>query len=286
MAAQNSISRAIEKRRGEITALPMYYSGQLLKKYTGEKDFKKFFAELRGSTIFLYMDDKSYKCTEKLELQYLKEMHVESPRPRGSPSIYTLTLEDEEVKFKIDDPNTAEEWRGFILTVANLKIPSKIQLLPGQLLNLEQVLEQERTRTSELPSPVSCTAQRSPALSTPPTLSNSVTPQCFYEVSRMEAEQMLEDNPQCGSILLRPSGCIGGYAVSMRQILSSGPVMRHYKVQSHDSGLVIELNEPVTVPSLQDVLDYFLTRMEYRVLPYRQSQPYDTFIETAKFSKR
>ncbi|XP_036373298.1 signal-transducing adaptor protein 1-like [Megalops cyprinoides] len=214
-------ARVVNKRREKITALPVYHNGHLLKKYTGEKDFRNFFAELRGSTLFLYEDDNNEMYSERVELHTLKAMEVDSPHSKIGPSVYTLTLLNEEVQLKFDNPNTAEEWRGFIMTVATLQIPRKLQLLPGQLLTLKTVLEKECRRTGRLPSPVPVLPRTPRSPVSPGTMTDDTLadfPSCFYHVSRQEAEQMLEDNPEYGSIILRPSAGGSSYAITMRQI--------------------------------------------------------------------
>lgn len=50
------------------------------------------------------------------------------------------------------------------------------------------------------------------------TLSLSGTCRCFLDVSRQEAEKLLESNPQYGSIIIRPSSLVNTYAVTTRQL--------------------------------------------------------------------
>ncbi|KAI1887662.1 hypothetical protein AGOR_G00192620 [Albula goreensis] len=274
MAAQCQHPRLSDKR-GKITALPMHHSGHLKKKFTGEKEFRECFAELRGSTVFLYKDDKHEMYTERLELVNLKAIQVDSSSSRTNPTIYILSFRDEEVQLKFNDPDKAEEWRGFIMTVATLEIPSKLQLLPGQIMKLEQALKEERVRTDRVPTPILVPV---PHISMPPTDSEIDFPQCYYPVSRQEAEQMLEGSPAFGSVILRPAASRNNYAITMRQIMPSGPEMKHYKVRSSDSGFIIELDVPVSVPSLQAVVDHFLNETHYSVRPYIHSHAYDTHI--------
>lgn len=118
MAAPKPTPRFISKERGKITALPLYCDGFVQKKHTGEKDFKRYFAELRGSTIFLYSDEKNATYTEKLELQNLKSLDTWSLKENYISAEFTLTLLNEEVRLKIENPDAGEEWKGFILTVA------------------------------------------------------------------------------------------------------------------------------------------------------------------------
>ncbi|XP_074504831.1 signal-transducing adaptor protein 1-like [Sebastes fasciatus] len=292
-------ARVVHKRRATITDLPLYYSGHLLKKLATEKDFKKYYTELRGATLFLYKDDTQDTYTEKLDLEKLTSMELESPYQRKTPTIFTLTLHTAEVQLKMDNSDTGEEWRGYILTVVKKMIPCKLQLLPGQMLLLQDALDQERRRkppTARPPLPprpsflVSASPSPPPSPSTPPPKdepepSAPEIPTCFFSVTRQEAERMLEANPENGGIILRPSTLANNYALTLRQVMPSGPVMKNYRVTSTKSGFVIELDTAVTVSSLDDVVKYFLEKTEYRLHPYVTSQPYDTRIELSAAPK-
>ncbi|XP_030650062.1 signal-transducing adaptor protein 1-like [Chanos chanos] len=273
--------RVVFQRRDRVTALPLYHSRYLFKKYTGERDFKSFFAELRGSTIFLYSDEKEQKYCERLEVHNLKSLKMDSSSyMKNKPVIFTLTLHNEEVQLKIENPNYAEEWRGFIHTVANLEIPSELQLLPGQILRLEEILVDERKRRAASFShnpdlPLGKTASKAKSQHD---YRQPQTPECFYEVSREQAEKMLEEHPEYGSIIMRPSAH-ADYAVTIRQQHPSGALLRNYKIHSSDCGFVIKLDDPVTVPNLSDVVEHFLKETNNKLKPFVKVQQYDTRIE-------
>ncbi|XP_019120968.1 signal-transducing adaptor protein 1 [Larimichthys crocea] len=279
--------RVVYKRRETITELPLYYSGELLKKHNKDKEFKKYYAELRGASLFLYKDQTQDTYTEKLDLEKLKSMELNAPYEKKAPTIFTLKLHKEEVQLKMDNPDTGEEWRGYILTVIHKEIPSKLLLLPGQIMQLEEVLAQEKRRNPQMAHPPlpPRPAFLRPA-GTPPSIPSRdnvaktpEVPACLLNVTRQEAEQMLEANPEYGSMILRPSTLANNYALTLRQMKSSGPVMKNFRVTSTSSGFVIELDTPVTVASLNDVLQYFTEKTEYRLFPYMSSKPYDTHID-------
>ncbi|XP_068182623.1 signal-transducing adaptor protein 1-like [Antennarius striatus] len=279
--------RVVHRRRETITALPLYYSGHLLKKLRKEKDFNKYHAELRGATLFLYQDETQYTYTEKLDLKALKSMVLDSPYQKKAPTVFTLTLNTEEVQLKMDNPDTGEVWRCYILTVMKRELPSKLQLLPGQVLQLQDVLAQEKRRILKICPPLPL---RPPFLDSasssqpPPKDENESTPEvpaCFFNVTRQEAERMLEANPGYGGMILRPSTLANNYALTLRQMLPSGPTMRNYRVTATKSGFIIELDTAVIVPSLNDVLKYFTEKTEYRLHPYTLSHPYDTSINVS-----
>ncbi|KAF3838477.1 hypothetical protein F7725_010245 [Dissostichus mawsoni] len=284
----------VHKRRATITDLPLYYSGHLRKKLTKEKDFKKYYGELRGATLFLYKDDTHDTYTEKLDLGQLKSMQLHSPYQKKTPTIFTLTLKTEEVQLQMDNSDTGEEWRGYILTVVKKEIPSKLQLLPGQMLQLQEALDQERRRnpTTQRPElPPRPLFLRTPPPSNPPQhlpppLSAPLPPPPPHRPKTrlrtalrfLQAEHMLKVNPECGTIILRPSTLANNYALTLRQQTSSGPILKNFRVTSTNVGFVIELDTAVTVSSLNEVLKYFLEKTEYRLHPFVASQPYDTRI--------
>ncbi|XP_061690023.1 signal-transducing adaptor protein 1-like [Syngnathoides biaculeatus] len=279
--------RMLHKRRAHITALPLYYSGHLLKKVSHETDFKRYYAELRGDTLFLYQDETQETYTEKLNLQQLRSMQSASPYQRKMPTIFTLMMHTEEVHLKMDNADTGEEWRGYILTMVKKEIPSQLQLLPGQRMLLEDALAQEKLR---------CTQAEKPPLPPRPTHllgasalvplqkdtlehSDPETLPCFFNVTRREAEQMLKQNPEYGGIILRPSTMANNYALTLRQVTAKGPVMKNYRLICNKSGFTIQLETAVTVSSLKEVLEYFLEKTEYMLHPYMPGDIYDARIE-------
>ncbi|XP_041074796.1 signal-transducing adaptor protein 1-like [Polyodon spathula] len=274
MAAPKPTSRFISKERGKITALPLYCDGFVQKKHTGEKDFKRYFAELRGSTIFLYSDEENATYTEKLELQNLKSMDTGSLKRKYISAEFTLILLNEEVQLKIENPDAGEKWKGFILTVAKLEIPSRLQLLPGQLLRLKEVLKDEKERQARQPVPVK---EQEPPEAYDDVITN--VPQCFYSISRYKAIEMLAESPEFGNMILRPGSEKMSFAITVRQLLTDGPTEKHYKVMCVENGFSIELDTPVTVCSLCDVIDHFVKESNGYLRPYIQPHTYATTID-------
>ncbi|XP_054890787.1 signal-transducing adaptor protein 1-like isoform X2 [Poeciliopsis prolifica] len=265
--------RAVHRRRETITALPLYHYGNLQKKTIKEQDFRNFYGELRGSTLFLYNNVSQDTYSERLDLGLIKSMNMESPYKKKVPTIFTLSFPLEEVQLKVDNVDTGAEWRGYLMTLVNKEIPSDLQMLPGQKMKLEEMLVQEKKRNPQL--------QR-PALPPRPgflqTKDIPDMPACYFDVTRQEAEKLLSENPEHGDIILRPSTMPKNYALTLRQKTDRGHVLKNYRVTSTSTGFVIELETPMTVRSLNDVLKYFLEKTEYRLRPYVVAQPYDTRI--------
>ncbi|XP_043982378.1 signal-transducing adaptor protein 1-like isoform X2 [Gambusia affinis] len=265
--------RVVHRRRETITALPLYHYGNLLKKNLREKDFRNFYGELRGSTLFLYNNDTQDTYSERLDLGLIKSMGIESPYKNKGPTIFTLSLPLEDVQLKMDNADTGEEWRGYIMTLVNKEIPSDLQVLPGQKMKLKEMLALEKKRNPHLQRP-----ELPPRPGFLQTKDTPDMPACFFDVTRQEAERLLSENPENGNIILRPSTMPKNYALTLRQKTDRGHVLKNYRVTSTNAGFVIELETPITVHSLNDVLKYFLEKTEYRLRPYVVAQPYDTRI--------
>ncbi|KAM4854916.1 signal-transducing adaptor protein 1 isoform 2-T2 [Thomomys bottae] len=220
--------RRIFQERLKMTALPLYFEGFLLVKREKYQEYKHYWTELRGTTLFFYTD-KKITTTENTE--------------------------------------SGEEWRGFILTVKELSVPQHVSLLPGQVIRLHEVLEREkkrRTGTVQLPI-TSVEREKEPIEDYVDVL--SPMPACFYEVSRKEATEMLEKNPSLGNMILRPGSDSRNYSITVRQEIDM-PRIKHYKVVSMGKNYTIELEKPVTLPNLFSVIDYFVKETGGNLRPF------------------
>uniref|UniRef100_A0A8C5NYZ9 Signal transducing adaptor family member 1 n=1 Tax=Jaculus jaculus TaxID=51337 RepID=A0A8C5NYZ9_JACJA len=176
--------RRIFQERLKITALPLYFEGFLLVKRSDDQEYKHYWTELRGATLFFYTDKKS-----------------------------TIA----------ENTESGEEWRGFILTVTELSVPQHVSLLPGQVIRLHEVLEREKKRRLEAQRPpgVSVDGKKDPGEGCAG--ASSPKPACFYTVSRKEATEMLEKNPSLGNMILRPGTDSRNYSITIRQEIVTLP---------------------------------------------------------------
>ncbi|XP_030148271.1 signal-transducing adaptor protein 2 [Lynx canadensis] len=236
-------------------ALPShYYENFLEKKGPCDGDYKKFWAGLKGCTLYFYNSNRDSQHVEKLDLTALVKL-TDDP-PWGSsrdPGIhFSLVLRNQEIKFKVESLESREMWKGFILTVVELRIPSNLTLLPGHLYMMAEALAKEEARRAlEVPS-------------------------CFLKVSRLEAQLLLERYPECGNLLLRPSGDgTGGVSVTTRQTLDGSSVVRHYKVKHEGPKYVIDVEEPFSCDSLDAVVNYFVTRTKKSLVPFLPDEDYE-----------
>ncbi|XP_051026408.1 signal-transducing adaptor protein 1 [Acomys russatus] len=261
--------RRIFQERMKITALPLYFEGVLLVKRSDSQEYKHYWTELRGTTLFFYTDKKSTTYVGKLDIIDLVCLTDQNSTEKNCAK-FTLVLPKEEVQLKTENTESGEEWRGFILTVTELSVPHHVSLLPGQVIRLHEVLEREkkrRTETEQLPS-LPSEKEKEPVQDYEDVL--NPMPVCFYAVSRKEATEMLEKNPSSGNMILRPGSDSKNYSITIRQELEM-PRIKHYKVMSTGKNYTIELEKPVTLPNLFSVIDYFVKETRGNLRPFIHS---------------
>ncbi|KAM4854915.1 signal-transducing adaptor protein 1 isoform 1-T1 [Thomomys bottae] len=258
--------RRIFQERLKMTALPLYFEGFLLVKREKYQEYKHYWTELRGTTLFFYTDKKITTYVDKLDIIELICLTDQISTEKNCAK-FTLVLPKEEVQLKTENTESGEEWRGFILTVKELSVPQHVSLLPGQVIRLHEVLEREkkrRTGTVQLPI-TSVEREKEPIEDYVDVL--SPMPACFYEVSRKEATEMLEKNPSLGNMILRPGSDSRNYSITVRQEIDM-PRIKHYKVVSMGKNYTIELEKPVTLPNLFSVIDYFVKETGGNLRPF------------------
>ncbi|XP_016278712.1 signal-transducing adaptor protein 1 isoform X2 [Monodelphis domestica] len=220
--------RRIFQERMRITSLPLYFEGYLLVKRAEYQEFKHYWTELRGTTLFFYVDKKN-TTTENTE--------------------------------------SGEEWRGFILTITELSVPQHVSLLPGQMIRLHEVLEREKKRRTEIEGPPNLPLRKENQPRKECVDILNPMPVCFYSVSRKEATEMLEKNPSSGNMILRPGSDSRNYSITIRQEIDT-PRIKHYRVVSIGANYTIELEKPVTLPNLFSVIDYFVKETRGNLRPF------------------
>ncbi|XP_034365281.1 signal-transducing adaptor protein 1 isoform X2 [Arvicanthis niloticus] len=258
--------RRIFQERLKITALPLYFEGFLLVKLSDYQEYKHYWTELRGTTLFFYTDKKSTTYVGKLDIIDLVCLTGQQSTEVNCAK-FTLVLPREEVHLKTENTESGEEWRGFILTVTELSVPQHVSLLPGQVIRLHEVLEREkkrRTETDQLPV-VPVEKEKEPVQDYADVL--NPLPECFYAVSRKEATEMLEKNPSLGNMILRPGSDSKNYSITIRQEIEM-PRIKHFKVMHTGNNYTIELEKPVTLPNLFRVIDYFVKETRGNLRPF------------------
>ncbi|XP_059359837.1 signal-transducing adaptor protein 2b isoform X1 [Carassius carassius] len=272
MAAPNRYRRV----RSQLPSC--YYEGFLEKKTIKDKMGRKLWTSLCGSSLFFYNNNKDSVYIEKLELSDLVSVSDDCCRDRNLDAArFTLHMKNEDIKMIAPSLEARELWKGFMLSVSKLSVPSSLNLLPGQIHMMKEIIEKEKIRQRILSSvpPPSCS-------------DNYVTvqsdmPSCYHNVTRVEAEYLLERNANRGSLLLRPGHDGTSFALTTRQDIN-GPVFRHYRVsRRHEGGFAIALETPITCETLHDVINCLLEKTNGVLVPLLMEEHYEkniTFVET------
>ncbi|XP_008069336.1 signal-transducing adaptor protein 1 [Carlito syrichta] len=256
--------RRIFQERLKITALPLYFEGFLLVKRSEYQEYKHYWTELRGTTLFFYTDKKSTVYVDKLDITDLTYLTDQNSAEKNCAK-FTLVLPKEEVQLKTENTESGEEWKGFILTITELSVPQHVSLLPGQIIRLHEALDREKRRRIETEKSTSVEKEKEPVEDYVDVL--NPMPACFYAVSRKEATDMLQKNPSLGNMILRPGSDSGNYSITIRQE-KDVPRIKHYKVTSIGKNYIIELEKPVTLPNLFSIIDYFVKETRGNLRPF------------------
>uniref|UniRef100_A0A8C4W129 Signal transducing adaptor family member 2 n=1 Tax=Gopherus evgoodei TaxID=1825980 RepID=A0A8C4W129_9SAUR len=232
---------------------PHYYEGFLEKKGPQDKGYKKYWTGLRGLTLFFYHASRDVQYVEKIDLDTfvsLTDSYLRSgPRASEDGVGLSLKLRGQEVKLKAESLEAREMWKGFILTVVEMKVPSNLTLLPGHIYMMSEALSKEQERRAELSH-------------------------CYFKVSRTEAQVLLERNPDCGNMLLRPGGDGKSISVTTRQMLNGTPLVKHYRVNRVGQQYVIDVEQPHHCSSLSEVVQYFVSNTKKTLVPFSLDEDY------------
>ncbi|KAE8631055.1 hypothetical protein XENTR_v10001059 [Xenopus tropicalis] len=260
MASPAAASRRIHQIKFNLTSLPLYYEGNLWIRRAMKKE-NKYWSELRGTKLFLYTDKLQEKSVDNIDLQSL--VSVTNGGPEQQQLI--LTLAREQIYLKTETSEDVEEWKGFILTVIELSIPNCVTLLPGQILRLQETLEKEKVRrNNEQNKEDSCQSAQSYGTYEDP----SRMPECFHEVTRQEATDILNKMSNFGNLILRPGTISNSFAVSIKEPSSSHlSQVKHYRILSTETGYTIELEDPVSLSSLDEVVQFFVSETQGKLIP-------------------
>ncbi|XP_048832013.1 signal-transducing adaptor protein 1-like isoform X3 [Brienomyrus brachyistius] len=220
-----------------------YYEGYLEKSSAKEKVSQRLWASLCGNTLFFYNTIKDVEYVDRIDLDGFISLLDDNSRDRNlGAARFQLRTKEGEFKITVPTLENRELWKGFIHAVAEHSVPSTLNLLPGQVHMLQEVVEKEQERQNT--AAVQDNLYLSLVADMPP---------CFHEVSRKEAMGLLEKYADCGNMLLRPSKD-GFMAVTTRQDLN-GSVFHHYRViRRPEGGFLINLETPIPCDNLYEVI--------------------------------
>ncbi|KAG9270137.1 signal-transducing adaptor protein 1 [Astyanax mexicanus] len=257
-----------------------YHEGFLEKRSFKDKVARRLWASLCGNSLFFFNNSKENDYVEKQDLSDFISMTDDPSHDRNLDAArFNLRLKNQDIQLTAPSLEARELWKGFISSVVELTVPSSLNLLPGQLHMLREVVEKERLRRKPLPSTPAPAPAPTPALTPTPvpaptqapapatvTVATPMSPTalyidvlsempvCYQPVPRAEAELILERNQEKGNLLLRPGRDGSSFAVSTRQDLN-GSVFRHYRVsRRQEGGFAIDIENPIPCETLHDVI--------------------------------
>ncbi|XP_061833853.1 signal-transducing adaptor protein 2-like [Nerophis lumbriciformis] len=243
-----------------------YHEGYLEKRSFKNETSRKLWTCLCGSTLIFFKDKRDTEYLETLDLRgsvVITDNTVDCTMDAAS-----LNLKTKDITIGLSAPNAEarELWKGFIQSVVELSVSSSLNLLPGQMLRLEEVVEKKRLK--HVPVPVDPVVEM---------------PNCFHPVSRLEAELLLEREASKGNLLLWPNRDGHAFVISTREKLKS-PIYKHYSLsRKHDGSFTIDLKDPVTCASLPDIIKYFMDVTKGSLTPLSREENYAQNISYVDF---
>uniref|UniRef100_A0A3Q4I4E9 Signal transducing adaptor family member 2b n=1 Tax=Neolamprologus brichardi TaxID=32507 RepID=A0A3Q4I4E9_NEOBR len=240
-----------------------YYEGYMEKRSFNDETSQKLWTALCGNTLFFFNDKKDCDYIEKLDLSGFISVTDETRQDRNLDAArFNLRLKGGNIKFTVPNAEVREFWKGYIQAV--LAVPTSLNLLPGQIHMLKEAVQKETERKQNSPSSAETSLTH---------LCHSYS--CYHNVSRLEAELLLDREVKRGNLLLRPGSDGSSFAVSTRQDLDS-PLVKHYRViRKHDGGFIIDVEPKVTCDTLHDVISYLVTSTDGVLIPLIIEEPYE-----------
>ncbi|XP_066272090.1 signal-transducing adaptor protein 1-like isoform X2 [Branchiostoma lanceolatum] len=134
--------------------LPKYHEGFLEKKF--KSGYQRIWAEIKADVMFLYHPERQ----DQHALGYLqldRTTTVEYPKSKGKERgqhKFIVKSNKDLHKFLVIGAQLRDVWKAYILTIATHVVPEDLNLLPGQLIDVQRTLEQETYRLASPPPPV------------------------------------------------------------------------------------------------------------------------------------
>ncbi|XP_062252181.1 signal-transducing adaptor protein 1-like [Platichthys flesus] len=260
------MARRAARKRGQLPTC--YYEGYLEKRSFKDKTSRNLWTCLCGNMLYFFNDMRNPDYIDKLDLTGLISVTDDSSQDRNLDAArLTVMLPDGNIKFTAPNTEARELWKGYILSVTELSVPSSLNLLPGQLQMLQEAVEHERER-------LKCVAP--PEETSNDYVNDQVElPLCYHRVSRLEAELLLEKECKRGNLLMRPGSDGNSFAITTRQD-HVGAIFSHYRVSpKQQRGFSIDVDIPVHCDTLRDVIDYLVESTGRALVPLIIEEQYE-----------
>lgn len=267
------MAAANRNRRGRSQLPTCYHEGFLEKKSIKDKMGRKLWTSLCGDSLFFFNSSKDSVYIEKLELSNLISVSDDGSRERNLDAAgFTLHMKKEDVRMIAPSLEARELWKGYMLSIAKLSVPVSLNLLPGQIHVMKEIIEKEKIR-QRLPSASPPEQNFDPYVHVLPDM-----PMCFHKVSRVEAEILLDRNADDGNLLLRPAQDGTSFSLTTRQDVN-GSIFKHYRVfRRPEGGFVIDLDSPINCATLHDVVNSMVEKTGGVLVPLHMEKHYDQIL--------
>jgi hypothetical protein len=212
-------------------------------------------------------------------------------------------------KFRMSTQDERDNWYIRFYAIAKMEHP-KIHLLPGQTIAIQEIIDSMQNILPETAAVVKSPVTKSPVTKSPKSKTFvkqrsaeaktnhqeemnkkyrfypehliqdfrddfPIPPTWYFEVTRAEAEELLLNNQEHGSIIIRSSESHSGYSLSLRQDPpranpAAQPIIKHYRF-NWDSKRVsyqmaIEEKQP-ELKTMYDLLAFFIEKHGGNIRP-------------------
>uniref|UniRef100_A0A8C4KFK5 Signal transducing adaptor family member 1 n=1 Tax=Dromaius novaehollandiae TaxID=8790 RepID=A0A8C4KFK5_DRONO len=206
-----------------VTGLPLYFKGYLSVRRSRCQEFKVYWAELRGIMLYFYNDKKAPTYSQKLDISALISVTNIYLDENGFVQ-FILMLSNEELELKVK--------KGKLRFVNHpMSVPLDDSLSPGQVMKKHEVLEKDKKRRMALNDCPSAPLNEE----SPPSRGYSST------LTAMP-------NSSCGNLILK----------FLKMYSHHNP----HSMFCLECGVGVFFMKQVTLPSLPDVINYFVTETQ------------------------
>uniref|UniRef100_UPI00358E7F5B signal-transducing adaptor protein 1-like n=1 Tax=Myxine glutinosa TaxID=7769 RepID=UPI00358E7F5B len=239
-----------------------YYEGYISTSFDDTNTRSRYLVQLQGAFLVFYPETSRRQYVERINLaQDTRIGLVQGENLELKLSIGTRTW-----TFEVDTQEQAMLWEATILTVTQNRIPQHLNLLPGQRVMLEEILQVRQRIENDL-------------------LEIEAFPEYYFDVARDEAEKMLMESGEIGCYLLRPTSDGENICLSVKQPKSSS--VQHFKImhKGRDSWFTQSRSDVNNQKRLQDIVDTHLKKYSSEILPYthvRYATVYGTTYENER----
>ncbi|XP_022102953.1 uncharacterized protein LOC110985853 isoform X7 [Acanthaster planci] len=273
-----------------------------------DKDYEKRWLMLMDNKIVMYsqrVTQRELSTSKPVESLVIDRNCTLTPDNKEKTKL-TVKSKAGAYKFKMSTQDERDNWWIRFYAIAKMELP-KIHLLPGQTIALQEIIESmdsvlpeaAAAKSPVMKSPRSQTFVKKPSRDGDHPKTNHqdelnkkyrfypdhliqgfrddfpIPPTWYFEVTRAVAEELLLNNQEHGSIVIRNSESHSGYSLSMRQDPPRGnpeaqPIIKHYRFNWNDKRgsyeMVIEEKQP-EMRTMYDLLAFFIEKHGGNIRP-------------------